>query len=513
MVSHFSQPQWLARSVLVAGLAVVLVLLWSAPGDMHRIDQPRTASYTADMVAHGRWFLPRDVTGAPSTKPPLVNWVTAPLLLLGWHDQGAFWLPVTVANLLGIALLAWWAARLFSQGDDAAQAPVLGALAAMLTLASPYSVSLPVYVRPDGLLVPLLTASWVVTTLLLDRLHRQSQEPGTPYPTGLAVGFWVAVGLLGLTKFVPALYPILYAVLASRFHYRSPELWKRIGWAWGLPLALGLFAVWLVPAYWADPLYFRKGLIGVETLGRFTGLQGIYGARHHTSSGPWDLLLGVWKIPAWTLERFAPLSLLALVAVARRRLWCCEDARLTPAFLWMTLILLLPLASAGKTAQYLLPAISPMAVLAAAEAAPWLRRQRAKAWASAAAVGGAALMAIGFAVWFHWFCYAGKNPTATHLRTFARESSRIVGTEPVVYVETGYTTLQALMGRNQAGRADAAQWARAKWVIAPVPLLPGVMPRLASGTITPEHDRRPSVVFGLFPIDAVQGTALVSSDP
>ncbi|MGZ4984679.1 MAG: hypothetical protein ACXV8A_01180, partial [Chthoniobacterales bacterium] len=81
------------------GLILVLcaVVMFAArifgPSALQRQDQPRTAAYTADIAANGRWLLPRDMFGNTATKPPLVNWLAAPLLKLGFWSEWAVKMP------------------------------------------------------------------------------------------------------------------------------------------------------------------------------------------------------------------------------------------------------------------------------------------------------------------------------------------------------------------------------------------------------------------------------------
>ena len=40
--------------------------------------QPKTVSYTTDIIANGRWILPIELGEHKATKPPLYNWLAAP---------------------------------------------------------------------------------------------------------------------------------------------------------------------------------------------------------------------------------------------------------------------------------------------------------------------------------------------------------------------------------------------------------------------------------------------------
>jgi 4-amino-4-deoxy-L-arabinose transferase-like glycosyltransferase len=476
-----------------------LALQLTAPSEMHRIDQPKTASYTIDMVVHGRWFLPKDSTGAWATKPPLVNWITAPLCAMGWHSQMAFWLPIASAQVLGIGLTIWWARRLFAAG--AAQeaqwtklAFPLACLAGVFYFASRYTATLFTYVRPDGILIPLLTLSWVLGTLLVQRLaDRGGGASGPVWP--LALAFWLSVGLVALTKAIPAIYPPLYVLLfakVSRGRFRDAG---GAGWSWGVPLALAMFALWVIPAYLADPDYFKSGLLGAETLGRFSGVQGIYGAQMRLRFGPGSLVTTMKRVPDWLMTRFLPVSIPAVVGVWMTRFWRRRTHPLMPAVLWLALVCLMSLLTANKTAQYLLPGIPAMAILAAYACFPAPARWRVP---TASLIAAAALVAFGLGAYAHLGGYAAQDPTGRRLVSFAEEANKVVGHSPVVYVATGINSLQPLMGRNQAGPPSEDLWRDATWVIAPVRLAGPIAPIAVSEPVCTYMGCRAFEALGVF---------------
>src|SRR5205085_8277627 len=95
--------------VLVLCAVVMIAARIFGPSALQRQDQPRTASYTADIAANGRWLLPRDMLGEPATKPPLVNWLGAPLLMFGFWTEWAVKLPMVLGSLTTLALTVWMA--------------------------------------------------------------------------------------------------------------------------------------------------------------------------------------------------------------------------------------------------------------------------------------------------------------------------------------------------------------------------------------------------------------------
>src|SRR5688572_22884800 len=99
--------------LLILCLAVMLTARLLAPSALQRFDQPKTVSYTADMVVNGEWLIPRDMRGNTATKPPLVNWLAAPLLSLGLWTEWAVKAPMLLGSLATLALTVWMAHRLF----------------------------------------------------------------------------------------------------------------------------------------------------------------------------------------------------------------------------------------------------------------------------------------------------------------------------------------------------------------------------------------------------------------
>src|SRR5437667_11035041 len=79
----------LCQILLGCCAVVMLSSRVTAPSALQRFDQPRTVSYTADIVVNGRWLLPRDMFGHVATKPPLVNWMAVPVVGLGFLQEMA----------------------------------------------------------------------------------------------------------------------------------------------------------------------------------------------------------------------------------------------------------------------------------------------------------------------------------------------------------------------------------------------------------------------------------------
>ena len=482
-------PQW-CLVLLIACVVVMFAARLLSPSALQRFDQPKTASYTADVVVNGRWLLPRDMLGHTATKPPLVNWLAAPVVALGFWTEWAVKWPMAAGALASTALTVWMARRLFRRMPEIGDQPMsVAAIAGIAWLVNPANVTMIYHCRPDPLLVTFLMAAWILGTIIVC-----DKEAPT---LSVVLGFWIVVGLAALTKGPAALVPILYLPLAARLIGGSWSLANRSRWWWGLPLALALFAVWAIPTAIAYPEPFFQVLVGRQLIARALGLGEQFGSKQITSGGLIVSFKLLWENPMWFVERFAPWSVLSiggLCTIGWRR-WFRHP--LASAALWTFLVLAFFALSAHKTADYILPAYPAAAILAAYFCAAFLNRFRIRLWQ----VGCAGLvLAIGFACDAIFFSNASKDSAGDNLKIFARQADAIIRDDPVIFVRTGFNTLQFFLHRHQGGDPTPEQIERAKWVI--MPALPDVPAELRSSSVPQIQEKR--VVLGLYRIETVR---------
>src|SRR2546430_1551228 len=479
----------LCFSLLIACALVMLTARLLGPSTLHRFDQPRTVSYTADLILNGRWFLPRDMLGGPATKPPLVNWLATPVVALGFWTEWAVKWPMIAGTLATTAFCVCMAHRLFRQLPELkAQAKSAAAVAGIACLVNSPNVTMIYHCRPDPVLVAFLTGGWILGTVIVS---------GKEAPSRFAVcGFWIAVGLAALTKGPAAIVPVLYLALAARLIGGRWSLMNRSRWWWGFPLALAMFCAWAVPVAIIYPKTFFRLLVGQELIAQALGLGAQFGASNIESAGPLAALKLIWENPMWFVERFAPWSVLTVGALwtIGPRHWVRH--RLAPAMLYVFLVLAFFALSAHKTADYILPVYPAAAILAAYFCATFLDRFRIRLWQVA---GLGFLLAVIFAVTA--VCTkAGQDRADDNLKTFAREVDRLVRDDPVVFVKTGFNTLQFFLHRHQGGGPKREQIEQAKWVIMPV--LPDVPAELRSQSVPEINEKR--FVLGLYRIETVR---------
>jgi len=355
-------------------VAITLVTRALGPTDLWDQTQPRTVAYTADILAIGgeAWILPRDAEGLGATKPPLYNWLAAPFVhLLGRDSEFAHKLP----SMLGLIALA---ALLVRIGE-----PIrLGAgwLAAIMCIASYPFFKLGTLARPDMLLVLWLTlAWWAGTRALLDAAtERGADQPPHANSSSArsrsvlwAFLFWSATVAAAWTKGPVAFLPLIHVGLVAWLVLGRPATLRALRLAcFGLP-ALAIMLAWPLGVWILDPAHLSEQLLDKELLGRVAGTGPEGGG-----GGLLGIVLGLPKMPGYFTVRFAPWSIVALIAIwfawprAATRVSSSGPGSsdglrlLASGAVWVVLVLLVFSASSGKRADYVAPAFPLAALLA-----------------------------------------------------------------------------------------------------------------------------------------------------
>ena len=487
-----AKGQTLCWILLWGCAAIMLTSRMVAPSALQRFDQPRTVSYTADILVNGRWLLPRDMLGHVATKPPLVNWMAAPVVTLGFWQEWAVKWPMVVATLLTTALTVRIARNLFRKIPETETVANEAALiAGAAWLVNTANMTMIYHCRPDPVLVFFLSAAWMFATAIISEENPNKID---------IVGFSIATGLAGLAKGPAALLPVIYLPLAAWLIRGRPSLLRRSHFWWAILAALAIFSLWAVPTAIRYPAPFFNQLIGRELIGPTFGVDHYFGGKHYTG-GPIVALQLIPQNPIWFVQRFLPWSLLAigaLCAIGWRR-WFRHP--LAPAILWIFLVLAFFALSVRQTADYLLPAYPAGAILAAYFCATYLRKFRIQLWHVAVF---ALLLAIGLSA--KHFLKTSKDRGGENLRLFARNVEKKINNDPVVFIDTEYNTLQFFLHRHQPGAPTAEEIAAAKWAV--MPLRDGVPAELQSDLVTRNQEKQ--FVLGLYRMENVR--ALIHSD-
>ncbi len=425
------------------------------PSVLQRFDQPKTAAYTADIVENGRWLLPRDMRGHEATKPPLVNWLAAPIVAAGFWTEWAVKLPMTLASLVTLGSVLWFGRRLLQATPNPTAA---GIVAAIAWLVNPANVTFVYHCRPDAVLISLMTLAWMTGTVALEKSTAREAVPP-------AIVFWLCIGLGLLAKGLPAVLPVLYVILAARFIHKDWSTSRRIGWEWGWIVAAGIAVAWYLSVAIHHPDHFRDTLIKRELLAPLLGMGETFGNTDVSNEGPFLILKTLHSNPIWFMERFAPWSLAALAAliVIRPREWMRHP--LAPAILWMLLVIICFSFTARKTADYIMPAYPAGAILAS-----WLLLVKMKQWGiTPARVGAAAtVIALGFAIDSMYFSKVAKEPFGDNLREFALAARTRTDGAHIWCVETGFNTLEFFLQQHDARLPRPEEIAEARWFILPM---------------------------------------------
>jgi len=229
----------------------------------------------------------------------------------------------------------------------------------------------------------------------------------------------------------------------------------RTGVWWGLPIALLVFAAWAIPATREMTPEFKALLQDIES-------------RRVTGGHPLEFLHNFYRVPLNFLLRFGPWSVLfalTLVHLPLRR-WCASPVG--PTVLWTLMILGVFVIPASTRDDYIVPAYPTAAIVAA-----WYlvvvqaKFRRQVVWG---AVVVALLLCTALVVNDFTIKPQLRDRLSDNTLDFARAIRREIGdTDRVVFIDTGYNTLQAYMGMNQAGKTPTGEaLASAVWIVKPV---------------------------------------------
>ena len=459
-----SPSRWFNTTLVVCTITAIIWLLAArvfGPSDAWDQTQPRTMAYTTDIIANGRWILPVERGVNPATKPPLYNWLAVPMVkLMGFSSDLAHKSPSVVS-----LLLCWLIVVRLGRRLDGDRFGALGWLAGLMVVANYSFFKLGYLARPDMLLTLWLTLGWVAATTLL---LTPDQDLRGWRGCLLRLAFWGTVLAAALTKGPPAIVLPLYAFVASRGLRGSFKEARIFGWWWGLPLAVGVFGLWVWGVYRIDPDHLIHKLWFDEIAGRVTGL-----GPEGNQFGPIEFVRRVVHMPTYYLLRFAPWSVLSILGMiviwsrtgnasakeSRPRRWTTlgrTGAWLNGAAVFVVIIIVLFTLSTGKRADYLAAAFVPGALLGG-----WWVRQLPERFNRA----GTLIAQFGAIVVLATMTVVNQLPLRTDeapprfgdaINDFIHEAEQYLQAQPgpVVFWAVGETHLQGHLGYSEkAGSA------------------------------------------------------------
>ncbi len=462
--------------VIVVAMLIAFVGRILGPGDLSQnSDQCKTAAFTMDMLVHGRWLVPVDLTGAQTLKPPMVNYLAVPAVAAARHvgiaGEFAFKTPSLLAALLGAVAVVLAGRTLFarlaagSQSDEvdhaiAQRARLAGWLCAAAWIASPSTIKHMYFCRPDMLQNALLAWSFAAACVLL--------TGSTTKPGRWAAVLWIAAGLAAFAKGPMALLVPAFALLglllpAVRCESNAmPALarWRTLGLVWGPLVMLAIPALWLVPAYLAEPEHIAGTLLGGEVGNRVsTGGEGLE-----------RLPMNALRVPLFHFERFWPWSIGAVIALVAMGLRRVRTHPLAPALLWAVMVTLLLMVVAGESASFNMPAYPALAILGVYGLVRVIAQNKAQRVGSA--LLGVAAMAVitALSVNIHesFFSRAAKSDAGPRLEAFARQARTLVGDDTVAFVGLGHNPVPLFMGRHPGTGDERLERGESAWVVRPL---------------------------------------------
>jgi len=454
----------------IGGLLWLLIARILGPTDCWDHTQPKTLSYTTDIIVHGRWVLPIERGEFPATKPPLYNWLAAPAVaVFGFNNEWAHKLPSMVALILCFAATVWVGSRI-----DRSHGGLVGWMAGLGIVSTQMFFKLGYLARPDMVLTLWLVLGWMACTsaLVSDDLpaHRRRLH---------ALAFWLCVALAGMTKGPAALVLVVFGLIGGKLVNGSWRTTGRLCWSWGLPLALLINAAWLFAVWRVDPDHLLGTLWYDEIYGRITG-EGPEGAS--PDAGPWYPIISLTYMPHYFVSRLLPWSVIAILGMVH--LW---RKNLSPgernwralkheggvwyhsAAVFIIVTVAIFSLSTGKRADYVAAAVTPACLLSAW----WLLRVRpdVSRWSPRLAPFAAAIALTALTIDNQLQPLAPSRTYGEQIQRFIDDAEQAIHARPlpVLFYHAGNSHMQAFLGQSQVDSVEPLEaqlaGAQAFWLI------------------------------------------------
>jgi 4-amino-4-deoxy-L-arabinose transferase len=354
----------LARPLRLCGLFLLFVLLPLGLRALWIPDESRYAEIAREMLTSGNWIVPQQLGMHYFEKPVAGYWFTALSQMLFGQNLFASRLPVALATALSALLVGLLAQRLWQDRRKSA-------IAALLYLSGLLVASMGMYITLDPQL-----ALWLNLALLAFYCAVTTAVPRRRLAAWVLVG--AACGMAFLTKgFVAWLLPVLVAGPYMLWQRRLGEL-LRFG-PIAVLVALLVAAPWALAVHLQAPDYWNF-FFWNEHIRRFAAEDAQHGEP-------------LWFYLPVLLIGCLPWS--GLLPPALRRAWADKrDPRIGFLLIWLLLPLAFFSVSRGKLPTYMLPCLTPLALLLAHGLVDQLERGR-RGWFKAHAAINLCLGLIG----------------------------------------------------------------------------------------------------------------------
>ncbi|WP_018291267.1 glycosyltransferase family 39 protein [Verrucomicrobium sp. 3C] len=262
-------------------LSLLLSLSGSAALPLIDRDEPRFAEATREMGERGEWSVPFFNGDYRLDKPPLIYWLMGVCFrIFGENEIGARMPSILLTALLCLLLF------LMGRSLFGLRAGVVAALSGATSLQFLIHGRLAVADMP--MVVSIVAAQWAILRLL---------EGGTAAWTCI---LWVDLALGFLAKGPVAWAVPLVGLLLWRFLlWRSPAPWRRLHAFRGSAVAVGIIALWGIPAllsthgaFWTEGMGEHVLRRGVEAFDGRPHFWGYYLVSSLLSLFPWSAFLG-----------------------------------------------------------------------------------------------------------------------------------------------------------------------------------------------------------------------------
>jgi 4-amino-4-deoxy-L-arabinose transferase-like glycosyltransferase len=372
------QPSMLAkRGWLLLFLSIAAFYFWGL-GSLPLVgpDEPRYAQVAREMFARHDLITPT-LGGLPwFEKPPLLYWLMiAGYRVLGFSEYATRVGPALCGLLT--AVFVYWIGKAI---EDAGTIPNtdeaedqsrdgLGRLSALVWLSS---LGVIVFSRGASFdIVVTMTITGALACFFVWQVRsgsRSLSDRAIPGPHLLA-GFYLFIGLSLLAKGLIGIV-IPFGVISA--YYLAQREWPNGRFLkslfWGLPLAIGLAAVWFGPMFWRHGWRFFDQFVIQHHFARF-----VTNKYHHPAPFYFYLLVLVALALPWTI------FLAAGFWSSRRWHWrgCTPlDRYRVLAFCWIAVPVVFFSLSESKLTAYILPAVPAVALLTGERIACLLQAQR-----------------------------------------------------------------------------------------------------------------------------------------
>lgn len=311
-------------------------------------DEPRYAEVAREMLLRHDLITPTLGGHLWFEKPVLLYWMMIASYKFFGVSEWAARLPAAVGGLLTVAAV-FCVGRRVEQNNSNAHLRDLGFWSA---LAAGTSLGIVIFSRAASFdIVLTMTTTWALAFFMLHELEENTK----PQP-GFLVGFYAFIGLSLLAKGLVGLVIPLGTVGAYYVFRRTPGGRKTLlSLFWGLPLALGLAAIWYVPVVWRHGWPFIDQFFIQHQFARY-----VTNKYHHPAPFYYYLLILIPLSLPWTA-----LLIDGLIRL-RTRDWRANDAGnklLVFAFASVLVPLVFFSISISKLPGYILPVLPAAALI------------------------------------------------------------------------------------------------------------------------------------------------------